>query len=70
MMILLLPVLLPLLAGTGVILLPLRNRRARTCWIMTAVSFTSAVIAGIIAWAPSDTLTLVTLTSEITIAFL
>ena len=66
---LLLPVILPLLAGAGVILLPLRTRRGRNLW--TAVSVTCCSLANLclILKRPAALLTLTDLTPEISIAF-
>ena len=70
MMILLLPILLPFLAGAGVILLPFGSRRARNRWTWISVFATSLAIAGIMIWMPpGGTLTTVCLAPEISIAF-
>ena len=69
MMILLLPILLPFLAGAGVILLPFGSRRARNRWTWISVFATSLAIAGIIWMPPGGTLTTVCLAPEISIAF-
>lgn len=66
---LLLPVLLPLLAGAGVILIPFQSRSARNYWTIASTLITEAVIAGLAGSDPPGTLTLVTLTPEISIAF-
>ena len=67
--VLLLPVLLPVLAGTGVILLPLRTQKARNGWILAAVTGISLLNAWLILSPPSSAFTLADLTPEISIAF-
>ena len=52
--VLLLPVLLPVLAGTGVILLPLRTQKARNGWILAAVTGISLLNAWLILSPPSS----------------
>ncbi len=68
--ILLLPVLLPVLAGAGVILLPLRTQRSLNRWIFLAVTACSLMNAVLMTvFRPSGILTLAQLTPEISIAF-
>ena len=67
--ILILPVLLPLLAGAGVILLPFRTRRGRNGFTLAAVTGCSLFNAWLAASHPAETLTLADLTPEIAIAF-
>ena len=66
---LILPVILPLLAGAGVILLPLRTRRGRNLWTAAAVTGCSLVNLFLILKRPAALLTLADLTPEISIAF-
>ena len=67
--VLLLPVLLPVLAGTGVILLPLKSQKARNGWTLAAVTGISLANAWLILSPPSAAFTLADLTPEISIAF-
>ena len=70
MMILLLPVLMPFLVGAGVVFLPFPTRNARNRWTGIGVAAVSLVIAGMmIRISPSESLTLIRLTPEISIAF-
>ena len=66
---LLLPVILPLLAGAGVILLPLRTRRGRNLWTAVSVTCCSLVNLCLILNRPAVLLNLADLTPEISIAF-
>ena len=68
-LILLLPVVLPILAGAGTVLLPLRTRKARNLWTFLTVTGCSLVSAGLILSRPAGMLTVAELTPEITIAF-
>ena len=67
--ILLLPVVLPMLAGAGVVFLPFRNRKARNLWILATVTGCSLVNAGLMLSRPAAAFTLAELTPEISIAF-
>ena len=67
--ILILPVILPLLAGIGVILLPFRTRRGRNRWTMAAVTGCSLINAWLIYARPSVTLTPADLAPGVSIAF-
>ena len=66
---LMLPVILPLLAGAGVILLPLRTRRGRNLWTAATVTCCSLVNLFLILKRPAALLTLADLTPEISVAF-
>ena len=66
---LILPVILPLLAGIGVILLPFRTRRGRNRWTMAAVTGCSLINAWLIYARPSVTLTPADLAPGVSIAF-
>lgn len=67
--IVLLPVLLPALAGAGVIFLPFRTQRARNGWTLASVTACSLVNAWLIGIRPAGVFTLAELTPEISIAF-
>ena len=67
--ILMLPVILPLAAGAGVILFPFRGRRSRNCFTAAATACCSLANAGLMAVRPAGSLNLVSLTPEISIAF-
>jgi len=66
--ILILPVLLPLLAGAGAVFLPFRTGKGRNLFTGAAVTGCSALNAVLMFTRPAGTLTLVTLTPEISIA--
>lgn len=57
-----LPVLLPLLAGIGIALLPFRSQKARNCFTLCAVLLNSLAILALLLVRPSGTLTLLFLT--------
>ena len=67
--ILLLPVLLPVLAGAGVMLLPFRTQQGRNRWTLATVTGCSLVNAWLIGTRPAAVFTLAELTPEISIAF-
>ena len=67
--VLFLPVLLPMLAGSGAVFLPFRTRKGRNLFTGAAVTACSALNAAMIGIRPGGTLTLVNLTQEISIAF-
>ena len=63
-----LPVLIPLLAGIGIALLPFRSERVRERFTGCSVLLTSLVIFALLQVRPSGTLTLLTLAEDLPLA--
>lgn len=59
------PVLLPVLAGTGMLVFPFQRERSRNRFVMAAVLLTTAVTLWLLLYGPRDTLTLFSLSEQL-----